>query len=81
MHSFCFPVNENALSLNLSKAHHNKEGYAHEDGNYSIGNRVAEEFKCITHGHEQWRGHCLMEWAVLGGGRQREKIKITVIAQ
>ena len=35
---------------------------------YSIGKGVAKEHICMTHGHEQWCGDCLSEWAVLGVG-------------
>ena len=32
------------------------------DVKYSIGNEVANELICMTHGHEQWHGDCLREW-------------------
>ena len=41
---------------------------SHEDVKYSIGNIVAKEYTCITHGHRQWCGDCLREWGRLGGG-------------
>ena len=52
---------------------------SHGDVQYSIGNGVAEELICMTHGHEQWWGDCLREYGVLGGGVQRGKIRITII--
>ena len=39
-----------------------------------IGNGVAKELICMTHGHEQRRGDCWREWGLLGGWRQRGKI-------
>ena len=36
-------------------------------------NGEAKELICMTHGHEQRRGDHWREWAVLGGGGQREK--------
>ena len=39
----------------------------------SIGNRVAKELMCMTHGHEQRRGNHQREWRVQGGGEQRGK--------
>ena len=29
---------------------------------YNIGNGVAKELICMTHGHEQWWGDGLREW-------------------
>ena len=41
----------------------NKELHnSHGDVKYSIGNGVAKEHACMTHGHEQWCGDCLREW-------------------
>ena len=34
---------------------------SHGDVKYSVGNGVAEELICMTHGHEQWCGDCLRE--------------------
>ena len=34
---------------------------SHGDGKYSIGNGVAKELICMTHGLEQWCGDCLRE--------------------
>ena len=45
----------------------------HGDVKYSIGNGVAKELICMTHGHEQRCGDCLREWGLLGGGRQKGK--------
>ena len=45
------------------------------DVKYSIGNGVAEELICMTHGHEQWCGDCLRELGVLGVGGQGEKLE------
>ena len=48
------------------------------DVKYSIGNGVAKEYVCVTHGHGQQDGNCLRE---LGGGRvERGKIGTTVRA-
>ena len=41
---------------------------SHGDVEYSIGNMVAKEHICITHGHKQLCGDCLREW---GKGWQR----------
>ena len=38
-----------------------------------LENGVAKEPICMTHGHEQWCGDCLREWAVVDGGGQRGK--------
>ena len=38
---------------------------SHGDGKYSIGNGVAKELICMTHGHEQWCGDCLRRGAGL----------------
>ena len=40
---------------------------------YSIGNGVAKELICMTHGHEQRYGDCLKEWEMLAGGGPRAK--------
>ena len=53
---------------------------SHGDVKYSIGNGVTKEPIHMAHGHEQWCGHGLREWGMLGGGGQRGKIRITVIA-
>ena len=45
----------------------------------SMGNGVAKELICMTHGHEL-RGDCWREWGVLGGGGKGERIGTTVIA-
>ena len=34
---------------------------SHGDVKYSIGNGVAKELICMTHGDEQWWGDCLRE--------------------
>ena len=53
---------------------------SHGEVKYSIGNGVAKELICMTHGHEQWlgivwgSGGCWME-----GGNEK-KIGTTVIA-
>ena len=44
---------------------------SHRDVKYSIGNGVAKEFICMTHG--QWWGNCLREWGMLGGGKEMGK--------
>ena len=31
-----------------------------------MGNGVAKELTCMTHGHEQWWRNCLREWEMLG---------------
>ena len=42
---------------------------------YSTGNGVAKELIHMSHGHEQWCGDCLREWAVLDGrGAKGEKL-------
>ena len=46
---------------------------SHSDVKYSIGNRVAKEPICMTHGHEQWWGNCLREWGMLGEGGLKGK--------
>ena len=46
---------------------------SHGDANYNIGNGVAKELICTTHGHEQWWEDCLCEWGVLGGEGQKGK--------
>ena len=48
---------------------------SHGDVNYGIGNGVAEELKCITHGREQCivlcSMYCLREWVILDGEGQK----------
>ena len=44
---------------------------SHGDVKYNIGNEVAKELICMTHGHEQWCGDCLRELGVLGRGRAK----------
>ena len=39
----------------------------HGNIKYSIGNGVAKELICMTHGHEQWCGDCQREWGMLRG--------------
>ena len=40
------------------------------DIKYSIGNRVAQEHICVTHGHEQRCGDCLRDWdGLVEGGK------------
>ena len=41
---------------------------------YSIGNGVAKELICMTHGHEQGCGTAVREWGVLGAGAMGEKL-------
>ena len=52
---------------------------SHGDVKYSMGNGVAKELMCMTHGHEQWGRDSLREWGVLGGAGKRGKIGTTVI--
>ena len=40
---------------------------SHGDVKSSIGSGVAKELTHMTHGHEQWCGDGLREWAVQGG--------------
>ena len=40
----------------------------HGDVKYSIGNGVAKELICMTHGHEQWWEDCLRDWGCWGEG-------------
>ena len=49
------------------------------DVKYSLGNRVAKEYICMTHGHG-WCGDCLREWGVLGGEGKGGIIRTTGIA-
>ena len=50
------------------------------DIKYSIENRVAQEHIWMAHGHGQWQGESLREWAGLGGeGVKGGKIGTTVI--
>ena len=69
------------LCSHLSRRHLSPPS-CHGDLEYRIGNGVAKELICLTHGHEQWWGDCLREWGsrVLGRGRQRGKIRTAVIA-
>ena len=47
----------------------------------SIGNGVAKELICMTHGHEQWGRDCLRNLGGTGCGRGKGgKIITTVIA-
>ena len=46
----------------------------------SIGNGIAKELTCMTHGHELRGGDCQMECMVLGGGVKGGKFGTTVIA-
>ena len=39
---------------------------SHGAAKYSIGNGVAKELICMTHGHEQWCEDGLREWWQLG---------------
>ena len=49
---------------------------SHEDINYSIGNGVATELICMTHGHEQWCGDCPREWGCwVEGGQSGKKCR------
>ena len=42
---------------------------SHGDIRYSIGNGVAKELRCMTHGLEQSCGDCLREWGAAGWRR------------
>ena len=53
---------------------------SHGDVKYSIGNGVATEPICVTHGHEQLWGDCLRESGALGRGGQGGEVGTTVIA-
>ena len=44
------------------------------DAKNSIENGVAKELTCMTHGHEQRRGHHQREWGCLVEGNKGEKI-------
>ena len=48
---------------------------SHGDANYNIGNGVAKELICTTHGNEEWCGDCWREWWVLGAEEERGKIR------
>ena len=52
---------------------------SHGDIKYNIGNGVAKEFICMTHGYEQCCGDCLRGWGVLGEGGKGGKTGTTVI--
>ena len=61
---------------NTNRESQNSQG----DVKYSVGNGVAKELTCMTHGHEKRCGDCLREWGVLGGKGQKGRIRTTVIA-
>ena len=42
-------------------------------GNVKSRNGVGRKLIHMTHGNEQWGGHCLKKWEVLGGGGKRGK--------
>ena len=52
---------------------------SHGDVKYSVGNRVAKELTLMTHGHEQGGGVLPERVIVPCGGKQRGKIRTTVI--
>ena len=46
----------------------------------TVGNGVAKELTCMTHGHELRVGIARGNWGLPGGGGQKGKIGTTVIA-
>ena len=54
---------------------------SHGDVKYSIGNGVAKELICTTHGNEQWCGDCLRELGMMGGRGKWGKIGTTIAAK